>query len=445
MVPFMASFAIFASCFAWAGGECDRNTINNHACTAPPHEKVKDTACAASKTYQGDNMPGEMEEASFNAYIRKLDGEIGSCQMGNFQLPEKPVAKDKKEGTRTVTEAYAKSMNAYGEKIAAAFGKCSALRSLCSCAISKLSEENKNRIGSQVNCNSRYNGDNEATLAGKAFAAADAATASMAAQSSSTSDDVQNALQTAMALLPMGMMALRSMQNTDVPPPQMGITPGALVQGAAQGACVPGAGDPTQVCGGQMVAAAAPQNAFAREANGGFTTASTKSGSNFNAGSMADGSGAYPIAPMGDPSKSMASAGGGIPNASSPMQGGQQGGPATLGNTASANAGGAASNKADILSRDASGSSGYSQTVAGMNTATGSGGGYSAGVKVDELKGFRLADYLPGGLATEARGLASASIAQVANIQSKDVNIWTRISSHIKSRCNQGLLRDCIP
>jgi hypothetical protein len=91
--------------------------------------------------------------------------------------------------------------------------------------------------------------------------------------------------------------------------------------------------------------------------------------------------------------------------------------------------------------------SGYSQS-AGPNLQSGGASGLSPntyGGGPDNGGGMRLSDFLPGGMRDPSRAVASLGAARNAEIQDKSVNIWNRISSHMQSRCAQGLLRDCNP
>ena len=83
-----------------------------------------------------------------------------------------------------------------------------------------------------------------------------------------------------------------------------------------------------------------------------------------------------------------------------------------------------------------------------MNLKSGENGGYNYGGGVGSDSGLNLGDFLPGGKQDPSkRALAGQTATGNSNfqIQAKDVNIWNRISERIKSRCSQGLLRDCIP
>jgi hypothetical protein len=86
--------------------------------------------------------------------------------------------------------------------------------------------------------------------------------------------------------------------------------------------------------------------------------------------------------------------------------------------------------------------------AANMNMKNGeSGGGYSYGQGGygQEEPGLDLSQFLPGGKQDPTRKIAGIAESVNFQIQSKDVNIWSRISERIKARCSQGLLRDCIP
>jgi hypothetical protein len=95
----------------------------------------------------------------------------------------------------------------------------------------------------------------------------------------------------------------------------------------------------------------------------------------------------------------------------------------------------------DILARNASGASQFTQGYGGDASPVTSGSGYSAPPPQEMAD---LSRFLPKLNSNVLRGLAGGN-AQVVQINSKDVNIWNRISDRIKSRCSQGLLRDCIP
>lgn len=102
------------------------------------------------------------------------------------------------------------------------------------------------------------------------------------------------------------------------------------------------------------------------------------------------------------------------------------------------------------ISRFASRPSQYAAQAQAMTATTAGGGGWSGYGKGDDnnpgYQGFPLADFLPGA----KRGPAMAKLvggigggAPGVQIQSRDVNIWARISDHIHARCIAGLLRDC--
>lgn len=140
----------------------------------------------------------------------------------------------------------------------------------------------------------------------------------------------------------------------------------------------------------------------------------------------------------------------GIANGGGQMLGGGGGGsPASLGGGSGGGAGGAGGKKVEITT--GGGGGGFSQQAANMKMTNGEGGGgYNYGGRnpsgVDN--GFNLSEFLPGGAKDPFKGRAIAGQMNGTGnfqIQSKDVNLFSRISERIKSRCAQGLLRDCIP
>lgn len=134
-----------------------------------------------------------------------------------------------------------------------------------------------------------------------------------------------------------------------------------------------------------------------------------------------------------------------VPNGGGQMPGGQQGaGAASLGG---GGGGGGAMQTASTHLPDANRLTSHSQfagTNQGISTAVGgSAGGYNYGGRGDSGQPMNYADWLPK-TPSAARALAGGNMRPM-QIQSKEVNIWTRISDHIKSRCALGLLRDCVP
>ena len=138
---------------------------------------------------------------------------------------------------------------------------------------------------------------------------------------------------------------------------------------------------------------------------------------------------------------------GSVPNGGGGMPGGGGGAPASLGG-GGGGGGAAGKTNTDVLQGFGGSGGGMGAMAANMNMKNGeSGGGYSygqGGYGQDE-PGLDLSQFLPGGRQDPTRKIAG--IAESANfqIQSKEVNIWSRISERIKARCSQGLLRDCIP
>lgn len=140
----------------------------------------------------------------------------------------------------------------------------------------------------------------------------------------------------------------------------------------------------------------------------------------------------------------------GVPNGGGQMLGGGGGGgAASLGGGGGGGAGGAGGKKVEITT--GGGGGGFSQQAANMKMTNGEGGGgYSYGGRglASSGDGFNLSEFLPGGAKDpfKGRGLAGSTTGTGNfQIQSKDVNLFSRISERIKSRCAQGLLRDCIP
>lgn len=155
----------------------------------------------------------------------------------------------------------------------------------------------------------------------------------------------------------------------------------------------------------------------------------------------------YPDVPTGNGDTQSASSSG-IPNGGGGMPGGGAGAAASLGGATGGGAGGAAGQGKDIdkgFRNGGGGGAGLAATNAGLSTATGgAGGGFNYNKDGgNDLNGFALASYLPGGK-NAARATAGINSPK-SQINDKQVNIWNRISIHFQARCSQGLLRDCIP
>jgi hypothetical protein len=141
---------------------------------------------------------------------------------------------------------------------------------------------------------------------------------------------------------------------------------------------------------------------------------------------------------------------GAIPNGGGGMPGGGGGGAASLGGGGGGGGGVAGKNLTDVLHGIGAGGGGMSAMNANMNMKNGeSGGGYTYGQGGygNTDAGLDLSQFLPGGKQDPTRKVAGIAAGGPGNfqIQSKNVNIWSRISERIKARCSQGLLRDCIP
>lgn len=105
--------------------------------------------------------------------------------------------------------------------------------------------------------------------------------------------------------------------------------------------------------------------------------------------------------------------------------------------------------KADIMRGLASYGSG-STNVGGDMASGGSGGfsGYGGGrdPASDKEEPIKLADFLPGGKkGPSLENLVGGHVEAGNTIQSKETNLWNRISRVFARHCGQGLLRDCIP
>jgi len=154
-------------------------------------------------------------------------------------------------------------------------------------------------------------------------------------------------------------------------------------------------------------------------------------------------SGAGPVQLPSGESTSRPNAAGTVPNGGGGIPGGGGGGAASLGGGGAAGAQLASGKNTDIMHGERGGG-GFAQTNAAMTLAPGSAGGYGGYGRADDSQpNLDLAQYLPkeGG----RRLAGSDPQASSAQINSSGVNIWNRISDHFKSRCNQGLLRDCVP
>ncbi len=80
-----------------------------------------------------------------------------------------------------------------------------------------------------------------------------------------------------------------------------------------------------------------------------------------------------------------------------------------------------------------------------LQNGDGGGGGYNPSSNNNPYDDMNLSDYLPGGKNYAGDRKLAGGNATNFQIQSKEVNIFNRISERIRARCSQGLLRDCIP
>jgi len=181
----------------------------------------------------------------------------------------------------------------------------------------------------------------------------------------------------------------------------------------------------------------AQQNAFSGEASesgadGSFNLPNGMAGGS-SSPQLAGGARGTPIQAAAVPN----GGGGGIPGSGGSMAAASLGGGAPA-----APAAASGSSKVNISE---GGRSGYSQMAANMNLQPATAGTIS-GTNSDGsmAANMDLSQFLPGGPKDPARGLAS--VANSPNqIQPASVNIFARMSARIRSRCAQGLLRDCGP
>lgn len=243
------------------------------------------------------------------------------------------------------------------------------------------------------------------------------------------------------ALLPMLAQALMGQQEQPPVDPMLPEMP--------MGDCSQIGPDGLPVLAGCPLNMAQPQAAGLEQGMGDTRPASMATGEgSFNLADNADDiSGAQGVSAGGGSGTPITTAGvqngggGGIPGAGGAA-------PASLGAAASGGAQGKGINT-DILGPErGGGGGGLAAMNQGMQMQTGGNGGYNYGNGGgSEFENLRLADYLPGGAKDPGatRGLAGLAASNSMQIQGKGVNIWNRVSEIFRSRCAQGLLRDCGP
>lgn len=188
----------------------------------------------------------------------------------------------------------------------------------------------------------------------------------------------------------------------------------------------------------------------------GMQPSSTSSGGGFNLPNNGDslnpGGAPNPAAGTGAPGSPVTTHG--VQQGGGGFGGGGGGGAAAGGGVGGSGGGGGAGGGSKVPELRESGGpgGGVGSQLSRMNTDTnGGGGGYSlpANGMNNGMSQIDLAEFLPGstkyGDMAAARGLAGLNSAAPMGIQSKSVNIWNRISEQFRSRCAQGLLRDCGP
>lgn len=131
-------------------------------------------------------------------------------------------------------------------------------------------------------------------------------------------------------------------------------------------------------------------------------------------------------------------AGGTIPNGGGGFPNAPGGGMGGLGNPQRGGGGGVDPKKIGMDGFNSPGS--YASTNQKLSAdVSGGNGGYRQPVGQED-PGFDLKPFM--GL-DKKRGLASGMAPQNAEISNAGVNMWLKVSDRFKSRCNQGLLRDC--
>jgi hypothetical protein len=202
--------------------------------------------------------------------------------------------------------------------------------------------------------------------------------------------------------------------------------------------------DPIMDCSNEAIAGCQPQaakNSWNSDTSGANMQTSNDSTGGFNvAPGGVDGLNPQAVLPPGGSGQAQATSAG-VPNGGTPMPGG--GAAASLGGVGpGGQVPGGSGRSTDIMHGERSG--GFAQTNAAMTMTPGGSGGFSGYGHGDSYDAnVDLAQFLPK---DPARVLAGGQMRAAApQINTSSVNIWNRISEHIKARCTQGLLRDCVP
>lgn len=256
--------------------------------------------------------------------------------------------------------------------------------------------------------------------------------------------------QMASSLLP-ALMQMAMMQNQQGQQQQQ---PGNLPQGAT--GC-----ETKDAWGNSILAGCGPGTTQTASLNGtsgdaGPTESSNNSEPKFN---LPDGGDTTPLTdiPGAAPGKPTPITTTPVANGGGPMPGGQNSSPASLGSAGGGGGGGGAKGNVTEIDHGLSGGpggGGLASMAQNMQLQTGGGGGgFNYGNSGSGFERLKLAEFLPGGSKYAGASGLGRGLAALSNplnptnlkIHSKKVNIWARITDCFRSKCAQGLLRDCGP
>lgn len=121
------------------------------------------------------------------------------------------------------------------------------------------------------------------------------------------------------------------------------------------------------------------------------------------------------------------------------------GGGAQMGAQGGGGGGVAGRSNTDIMRGERGGGGGGMAALnSGMQLQSGSGGGFGGYGKGAAGQQMDLSQFLPGGAKDPTRRIAGQN-AESVQINSREVNIWNRISERFRARCVAGRLKDCVP
>jgi len=463
LVPFLSLLVLIVLwSFYVHADECSQDQISAEACNAQADSRLKDATCTAAQSTVQNGTPSSFSSQGLDAdgiyngakdQIDRWNNNLGTpCSMPS-DITNAPAAPPNASKDSSL---YVSSTSSVANKAAQLSGKCYAMNAICKCIAKNVTPTSDGKDKNTL-CNA-FDGSKQADRARVFLTASDqvankvqpavdssnpatvTATLTQNPTGGGTGSGMGSMLNSALgAAMPGLMMAMRQAM-TPPPPPQIPNQPDAMP------ACT-GSGGGGTICGQLPVATVQTSPWANHPANGSFASNPTGSGS-FNTDSVNNGvSGAPPVLPAVPDATTPPLQVAQIPVGGTAMPGANSSPTtATLGGGSTGGGGGAVgpSKVADILSGTTSHSA-YAQARAGMDMSTNGGGGFG-GYTAPAMEHLNLAEFLPGGKNDPVkRGLAGASEPRVVQIQSREVNIWSRISDHIRMRCTQGLLRDCVP